>query len=104
MSPSRVEPCQRCTLVHGDVIGLVAFDFVLRIILAAMARVAFPREIVPVDLADQAADLSGFQVPLHVLGDPGMPAHDVSSFLDCAFNRRPARDRRRFHSRCARRV
>jgi hypothetical protein len=32
--------CERGPLVHGNVVGLVALDFVLRIILAGVARIS----------------------------------------------------------------
>src|SRR5690606_29439416 len=54
---------QRRALVHGDVIGLVAFDLVLGIVRGAVAGVALPLEVVLVDFPDGAADAAGFGVP-----------------------------------------
>ena len=37
--------CQRATFVHGDMIGLIVFDFILWIIRARMVRVSFVIDI-----------------------------------------------------------
>src|SRR6478735_6536664 len=63
------------TLVHGDVVALVAVDLVLRIVLAAVAGVAMPLEVAHVDLRDHAADLAGLGVPAHVVADAERNAH-----------------------------
>jgi hypothetical protein len=53
--------------MHRDVIGLIAFDLVLRIILAGMNRVAFERDPGSNDSGDPAADPAGFRIPAHVI-------------------------------------
>jgi hypothetical protein len=53
--------------MHRDVIGLIAFDLVLRIILARMNRVAFERDPGSNDSGDPAADSAGFRIPAHVI-------------------------------------
>ena len=56
--------------MHRDVIGLIAFDLVLRIILARMNRIAFERDPGSNDSGDLAADSTGFRVPAHVISPP----------------------------------
>src|SRR5690606_41671040 len=46
----RFQSPQGRALVHGDVVGLVAPDLVLRIVRAAVAGVVLPLEVVLVDL------------------------------------------------------
>lgn len=53
----------------GDVIGFVAFYFVLRVALAGVVGVAFVVEIFGVNLDELAADESGFEVPANVVAD-----------------------------------
>ena len=53
--------------MHRDVIGLIALDLVLRIILAGMNCVAFERDPGSNDSSDPAADSAGFRVPAHVI-------------------------------------
>jgi hypothetical protein len=53
--------------MHRDVIGLIAFDLVLRIILARMNCVAFERDPGSNDSGDPAADSAGFRIPAHVI-------------------------------------
>jgi len=53
--------------MHRDVIGLIAFDLVLRIILARMNRVAFERDPGSNDFGDPTADSAGLRVPAHVI-------------------------------------
>ena len=55
--------------MHRDVIGLIALDLVLRIILARMNRVAFERDPGRNDSGDPTADSAGFRVPAHVIAD-----------------------------------
>lgn len=51
---------QRRPLVHRDVIGLVALDFVLRVVGAGVVRVALPVEVLLVHLGDVPAHVAGF--------------------------------------------
>src|SRR6185437_15751379 len=60
---------QRRALVGRNVVGLVAPDLVLRVILAGVVRVALVVEVPGVDLDDGAADVAGFRVPGDVIAD-----------------------------------
>ena len=51
---------QRRALVYRDVIGLVALDFVLRVVGAGVVRVALPVEVLLVHLGDVPAHVAGF--------------------------------------------
>src|SRR5205814_10566760 len=89
-------PFQRRTLMHGDVGGLVALDFILWLILACVVRVPFVLNIFGVHLDDRPRDASSLRVPGHVIGDPicsrrqGSPRIAVSS----STSRRPSSARR----------
>src|SRR5699024_9624241 len=72
---------QRTALVHGNVIGLVALDFVLRLVLAAAAHMALVFDILRVNPGDCAADPAGFGVPAHVITDFETMTHDQASSL-----------------------
>ena len=58
---------QRRALVHGDVVGLVALDFVLRIVRAAVARMSLVFGVAGMDLDDAAADMARFRIPSDVV-------------------------------------
>ena len=60
---------QRAGLVHGDVIGLVALDFVLRVFNAAMADVTLVGRVAGMHFHDMATDLAGFRIPAHVVAN-----------------------------------
>src|SRR5579883_3329723 len=60
---------QRRAFVHRDVVGLVALDLILRIIVAGVTRMAFVVNIPGVHLDGPAADIAGFRVPDHVIAD-----------------------------------
>src|SRR5215470_6781345 len=62
-------PFQRRTLVHRDVVGLVALDFVLRVILAGVMRVPFVIDISGMHFDNLAADAAGLRVPGHMIAD-----------------------------------
>src|SRR5581483_11536262 len=53
--------------MHGDVIGLVAFDFILRLIPAGMTRMALVVGIFGMDLDNPAADVPGLGIPRDVI-------------------------------------
>lgn len=55
--------------MHGDVIGPVTLDFVLRLILARVAGVPLVLGIARMNFDDPAADLSGFGIPADVIAD-----------------------------------
>jgi hypothetical protein len=61
------EPPKRRSLVHRDMIGLIALDLVLRIILARVNRVTLKCDCGCDDSGDAAADTPGFRVPAHVI-------------------------------------
>src|SRR3546814_18752482 len=63
---------QRPALVHGDVVGLVAPDLVLRIVLAAVAGVAVPVEVLHVDFCDLGADVDRFGI-----SSDGVQYHEI---------------------------
>ena len=50
-------------LVEGDVLGLVALDFVLRFAPARMVNVAFVVDVSSVDFDDFTAHPAGFRIP-----------------------------------------
>lgn len=53
--------------MHGDVIGLVALDLILRIILARVMDVSFVVRIFRVNLNDPATDAARLGVPANVI-------------------------------------
>lgn len=55
--------------MDSNVIGLVAFDLVLRIVFAGMMRIAFVIKIPRMDLDDLPADMPGFGIPGDVIAD-----------------------------------
>src|SRR5579872_5320356 len=73
------DPCKGASLVDRDVIGLVALDLVLRIILARVVPIAFVEEVRAMHLDDLTADAAGFRVPADVTSDPEPFRHDRTS-------------------------
>jgi hypothetical protein len=69
---------QRPALVQSDMIGSVAFDLVLRIILARVMDVAFVVHVSCVHPHDVTADPTGFGIPAHVIPNLVCLGHDVS--------------------------
>ena len=73
------------TLVHRDVVCLVALDFVLWIIRARVMRVSLVIGILCMNFDDRTADMAGLGVPGHVIanfeirGHDGLPAVITSS-------------------------
>ena len=55
-----VDLLQGVAFVHRDVVGFVASDLVLRVVLGAMPLVAFVLGVAGVLFHDGAADLAGF--------------------------------------------
>jgi hypothetical protein len=53
--------------MHGDVIRLVALDFILRLILGGVTGVALVIRIPRMDLDDPASDVPGFGIPGDVI-------------------------------------
>jgi hypothetical protein len=73
---SAVQLFQRRAFVHRDVVGLVALEFVRRIILARMVRVPLVLNILCVHPDDGSADVPGLRVPGHVIADFACARHD----------------------------
>jgi hypothetical protein len=61
--------------MHGDMIGFVAFDFILRLILAGVAGMASVIGIADMDLDDPATDMSSLGIPGNVIADLEVFAH-----------------------------
>jgi hypothetical protein len=61
---------QRAALVQGDVVGLVAFDLVLRLVPARVVDVALDLDVPRVHAQDMAAHAAGLGIPAHVVADP----------------------------------
>src|SRR5512135_630343 len=74
----RLHFLQRRAFMHGDVVGLVALDFILRIILARVVQMPLEINIFCMHLGDLAADLPGFRVPGHMITDLEFLRHDGS--------------------------
>jgi len=55
--------------VHGDVIGHIAFDFILRFVGAGVVRVGFEHHIPRMHLDDVTPDAAGLGVPAYVVAD-----------------------------------
>src|SRR6516225_2428159 len=69
LSDSRLatqEP-QHAPLVQGNVIGFVAFDFVLGLVLAGVVDVSFVIYVLCIHLDDFPADPSGLRIPAHMV-------------------------------------
>jgi hypothetical protein len=62
-----VKRAQGSALVQGDVIGFVAFDLVLRIIIARMMDIAFVVHVSCVHPHNETTDPTGFGIPTHVI-------------------------------------
>jgi hypothetical protein len=83
---------ERRALVKSDVLGLAAFDFVLRCFRSRMVCVAVDLEIACVYTNDRAADAPGFRIPAHVIADFESIRHEDPTKA----NRGSAEPRRRF--------
>lgn len=55
--------------MHRDMVGLVAFDFILRFIRVGVMCVPFVVDVLHMDLDDPATDTSGLGIPAHVVAD-----------------------------------
>ena len=67
---------QGSTLVQSEVIGLVAFDLVLRIILARMMDITFVVHVARMHSHDPAADSASLGIPTYVIADFECLFHD----------------------------
>src|SRR5207247_3080179 len=75
-SLSVVHPSQHRALVQGDVVGLVALDFILWLRLARVVGVPFVVNVFCVRLDDYPADVPSLRVPGHVLAYLELSLHD----------------------------
>src|SRR5262245_1172776 len=64
---SAARELQGSPFVQGDVVGLLALDLVLRVVLARMVDVSLPVHVFRMHLDDPAADASGLRVPGHMI-------------------------------------
>ena len=55
--------------MHGDVIGLVALDLILRIIRIGVVRVSLIIDICCMHFDDRSADVPGLRVPGYMISD-----------------------------------
>jgi len=55
--------------MHRDMVCLIAFDFILRLIRVGVMRVSFVVDVLFMDLDDPAADTAGLGIPGHVIAD-----------------------------------
>ncbi len=74
-----VKASQCFALVHGDMIGLIALDLVLRIVLFRMMDIAFVVDVPGVHPNDVAADAACFGIPSYVVADFECLRHDLYS-------------------------
>src|SRR5262249_10963760 len=58
---------QHAPLVQGNVIGLVAFDLVLRFVLAGVVDVSFVVHVLCMHLDDFPADPAGLRIPAYTV-------------------------------------
>jgi hypothetical protein len=70
---------QRRALMHCDVIGLVASDFVLRIVTGGMMHMAFIVDVSRMHFNNDAANPACFRVPANVISDLESPRHGFAS-------------------------
>ena len=68
---------QRRGFVQGDMVSLVARDFILWVILTRMVRVSLVVNILAMHLGD-AANLAGFRIPGHMIANLESLRHDDS--------------------------
>src|SRR5213080_693667 len=79
MLPERlsiIESSSRRALVQGDVVGLVALDFILWLSLARVVRVPFVINVLHVHLDDSPADVPSLRVPGYVIAHLELSLHD----------------------------
>lgn len=74
---STVKAPQCLALVHGDMIGLIALDLVLRIILTRMMDIAFVVHVARVHPYDMAADPASFGIPGYMVADFECMRHEL---------------------------
>jgi hypothetical protein len=62
--------------MQGDVLGLIAFDLVLRVLFARVMGVAFVIDVFDVHAHDFAADPAGLRIPTDMIADFKPLSHD----------------------------
>ena len=73
-------PMQRRAFVHRDVVALIALNFILRVILACMMRIALVSKVRCVRLNNLSRDVPSLRVPSNVIADFEFVRHG-SSFM-----------------------
>ena len=68
-TPQSVDTFQHRGLVQGDVIGLVALDFILRLVPGGMVDVAFVIDVPSMDFDDFSAYPPSFRIPAYVIAN-----------------------------------
>lgn len=68
------------SLMHRDMIGFNALDFILRFLGAGMGRLALVLRVFGVHLTNFAADMPCFRVPAHMVASFKFHGHDYLSF------------------------
>jgi hypothetical protein len=63
------EASQYRRLVQGNVVGLVALDFILRLVPSGMVDVAFVIDVPFMHFDDFSTYPSGFRIPAHVIAN-----------------------------------
>lgn len=71
--------------VSRDVVRLVAFDFILRIVRRGVMRVAFVEKILGVDGDDLSRHPTGLGIPAYVIPDFEFFLHFVSKGLESGY-------------------
>ncbi len=69
---------KRYAFVHRNVVSLIAFDFILWIILVRVMYIALVDNIFFVHFDNFSADVPGLRVPRHVIADFEFVSHGVS--------------------------
>src|SRR5205809_7688526 len=81
-SLSVVHPSQHRALVQGDVVGLVALDFILWLSLARVVGVPFVINVFTVHLDDPPDDVPSLRVPGYVIAHLEISLHTARLGLD----------------------
>jgi hypothetical protein len=79
---SSAKASQRTSFVQGNVLGLVALDFILGIVLTRVMDISFVVYVFGVHAYDSATDPTGFGFPTDVITDLECPRHGLSSHID----------------------
>lgn len=74
-----VDLVQRRAFVHGDVLGFIAFDCILRVGHRRMVRVTLVLEVLGVDSGNRAAYRAGLRVPAHMVANLEFRGHGNDS-------------------------